>query len=169
MPMTAKEKARTQRQILFSCAAIFLLIGLALAVGWCVRGMNQADYRGIGRAEVIRIRSDKRNSRLSMETRYHFTLHVTAGLSEFDCEEIRESRNDWHEGDVLPIVYNVKNPREFALNMSPDELAGWTNTMGIIAVIVLLVGIVCLFVGIRTKQPERIKSNFDLLRTYDRE
>lgn len=154
MTASSKDKTKFLRQGMFFLAAIFLIIGIALAVGWSIRGTRQADFCGIGQAQVLDVTSEQRIDwkNRTTRTRYSFSLHVTAGSSEFDCVEKRESRNGWKKGDILPIVYNVKNPKEFVLNISPEELMQWDHTMGIIAVIVLLVGFVCLFVGTGAKR-----------------
>lgn len=169
MTTSAKAKKRELRQVMYALAAIFLIIGISLAAAWSIRGTRHDDFCGIGQAQILNIRSEQRTGRQSIETRFHFTLHVTAGTSVFDCEETRESTNGWREGTVLPIVYNVTNPKEFVLDMSQDELNRWDNVLGRIAVIVLLIGFVCLFIGIKTRQPSRKSLNSDPYQPYDRE
>lgn len=161
MTTSVKDKTKDLRQVMFYLAAVFLTIGIALVIGWSIRGTNLADYRGIGQAKVFDVKSEQRIRRIGIENRYRFILRVTAGSSVFECTEIRESLNGWKKGDVLPIVYNIKNPKEFALNMTPEELFRWNHTMGIIAVLVLLVGATCLFVGFRLKRPAGRRQDHD--------
>ena len=136
----AVKKAKAKSETMFAFAVILSVLGIAFTISWCVRGPRIHDFSGIGQARILTMSQYTNDLKERSETVFRFDVQINAGEETFTCREKRSSKPSWKVGDVVPVTYNVKNPKEHVLGLTPEAYTKWYNTIGIVAFAFLLGG-----------------------------
>ena len=150
---TNNQKKRDGRASSFWVLGVILLIlGIASSIGWATRGAEIHDFTGIGQAEILKSTTihnylkEHHNS-----TKYRYQVHITAGEVTFYDQYEHSNETAWQAGEIVPIAYNINNPREYVIGSTPEEYIQWYDTIGIYALSFMLGAAVCFGVRFRIK------------------
>ena len=154
-PTNNQKKPDGRASSLWALGVILLMLGIAFSIGWATRGQEIHDFTGIGQAEILKsttIRDylkERNNS-----TKYRYQVHITAGEVTFYDRYEHSGETVWQEGEIVPIAYNINNPREYVIGSTPEEYIQWYATIGICALSFMLGAAVCF--GVRLRIERRI-------------
>lgn len=137
---------------LWALGVILLVMAIAFSIGWATRGTRIHDFTGVGQAEILKITRIERSIKDRNDFRYRFDVRITAGEETFTDRYNHSSRSDWQQGSILPIAYNINNPREYVIDYTPEEYARWYHTMGMITLGLALGAVYCLGNSYRIKR-----------------
>lgn len=129
---------------LWASGVILLVLAVAFSIGWATRGPRIHDFTGIGQAEILEISSYDRGGLERVDIVYSFKVRITAGEETFTDRYKLSSTSDWHQGDILPITYNINNPQEYVIDIAPEEYVQWYNKMGVLTLGLILGAAYCL-------------------------
>ena len=132
---------------------ILLLLAIAFSIGWATRGPEIYGFTGIGQAEILKkTRISEYLKERSGSTQYRYQVCITAGEVTFYDQYEHSSETVWQEGEILPIAYNINNPREYVIDSTPEEYIQWYHTIGIIALSLMLGAAACFGASFRIKR-----------------
>lgn len=140
---TYVKKLRSRSGTWFAFAVILMVLGIAFSIGWASRGPRIHDFTGIGQAKILTMNYISQGHGDRSDDRFVFDVQVTAGGETFACSEWRTSKPSWKVGDIVPVTYNVNNPREYVIDRDPKVYARWYKNIGILALILLISGLWC--------------------------
>ena len=151
-PTNNQKKLDGRASSLWALGVILLMLGIAFSIGWATRGPEIHDFTGIGQAEILKSTTihnylkEHHNS-----TKYRYQVRITAGEVTFYDQYEHSSETVWQEGEIVPIAYNINNPREYVIGSTPEEYIQWYDTIGIYALSFMLGAAVCFGVRFRIK------------------
>ena len=151
-PTNNQKKRDGRASSLWALGVILLMLGIAFSIGWATRGPEIHDFTGIGQAEILKsttIHSYLKEHHNS--TKYRYQVHITAGEVTFYDQYKHSNQTVWQEGEIVPIAYNINNPREYVIGSTPEEYIQWYDTIGICALSFMLGAAVCFGVRFRIK------------------
>ena len=152
-PTNNQKKLDGRASSLWALGVILLMLGIAFSIGWATRGPEIHDFTGIGQAEILKkTRITEYLKERNNSTEYRYQVRITAGEATF-CDQYKHSGGTvWQEGEILPIAYNINNPREYVIDSTPEEYIQWYHTIGILALSLMLGAAVCFGVSSRIKR-----------------
>lgn len=136
---------------LWALGVILLVMGIAFSIGWATRGPRIHDFTGIGQARILDVTRYERGDKDRIDVVFRYKVQITAGQETF-VDRYDHSTNKWRQGDVLRITYNIKNPHEYVIDMSPEEYVRWYNMMGMVSLGLMLGAVYCLGTSYRIKR-----------------
>ena len=151
-PTNNQKKLNGHASSLWVLGVILLILGIASSIGWATRGAEIHDFTGIGQAEILKSTTihnylkEHHNS-----TKYRYQVHITAGEVTFYDQYEHSNETAWQAGEIVPIAYNINNPREYVIGSTPEEYIQWYDTIGIYALSFMLGAAVCFGVRFRIK------------------
>lgn len=151
-PNNDQKKRYGRATTLWALGVILLVLAVAFSIGWATRGLKINNFTGIGQAEILEISSYDRGGLERVDIVYSFKVRITAGEETFTDRYKLSSKSDWHQGDILPITYNINNPREYVIDIAPEEYVQWYNKMGVLTLGLILGAVYCLGTSFRIKR-----------------
>lgn len=136
---------------LWALGAILLVMAIAFSIGWATRGPRIHDFTGIGQARILDVTRYERGDRERVDVVYRYKVQITAGQETF-ADRYNHSGNKWRQGDVLPITYNINNPREYVIDSTPEEYARWYHKIGMFTLGLTLGAVYCFGMSFRLKR-----------------
>ena len=140
---TSVKKLKSRSGTWFALAVILMVLGVAFTIGWAIRGPRIHDFTGIGQAKILTMDYISMGYGDRSDDRYIFDIQVTAGEETFTRKERWTSKPSWKVGDIVPITYNINNPKEYVIDSDPESYTRWYKNIGILALILLISGLWC--------------------------
>lgn len=159
-PASNEKKPDGRVSTLWALGVMLLVLGVAFSIGWGTRGPRIHDFTGVGQAEILKMTIIDRPYKDRLEIIYRFDVRITAGEESFVSREERSSRHNWNKGDILPIAYNIQNPREYIIDSTPEAYARWYRSIGLAALGLMLGAVCCFGKAYRIKRLSSERSTF---------
>lgn len=150
--MKTAKKHDGRRSTLWALGVILMVLAIGFSIGWATRGPRIHDFTGIGQAEILDVTTYERGDRERVDIVYRFKVRITAGEDTFIDRYDHSSKSEWRQGDILPIAYNVNNPREYVIGDTPQGYARWYRTIGAVTLVLTLGAVYCLGMSFRMKR-----------------
>lgn len=148
-----KNQKKTDGRVttLWALGMMLLVLGVAFSIGWATRGPRIHDFTGVGQAEILEVSIYERGDKERVDVVYRFKVRITAGEETFIDRYDHSSKPEWKPGDVLPITYNINNPKEYVIDYTPEEYVRWYNKMGVLTLGMILGAVYCFGMSYRIK------------------